>query len=279
MSTKMSLHIPTSSKNRTLIDCSYSNRTKISYALPDYQSLEVDLSNNDLCDLQNQFKSKPKRKHTNTSYFQRVRLFNFTNNNIKILPRSNLFLLRNAEIDFRGNNINSLHRSIEVLNPCNIYLGTISMQCECDDIWLQEWLPKEESKCAKNMQTLCRKEKILMFHEIMSKEDLGCTIPNKNIPWISSFIVGAFVLAVLLSEVIYIFRFEIYIIGRRIIKNVKRSSIPLKLSYDVYISCNEDDENIRLWLSSNLLPNLEQKTLKVFWPCRDSVMGHHVNRK
>lgn len=91
----------------------------------------------------------------------------------------------------------------------------------------------------------------------MSKEDLGCTIPNKNILWISSFIVGAFVLAVLLSEVIYIFRFEIYIIGRRIIKNFKRSSIPLTLSYDVYISCNEDDENIRLWLSSNLLPNLE----------------------
>lgn len=117
MSTKMSLHIPTSRKNRTLIDCSYSDRTKIPHALPDHQSLEVDLSNNDLCDLQNQFKSKPKRKHTNTSYFQRVRLFNFTNNNIKILPRSNLFLLRNAEIDFRGNKINSLHRSIEVLNP------------------------------------------------------------------------------------------------------------------------------------------------------------------
>ncbi|CAC5367136.1 unnamed protein product [Mytilus coruscus] len=256
-------------RNRTLIDCSNSDRKKIPHALPDYKSLEVDLSNNDLCDLQNQFKSK----HTNTSYFERVRLFNFTNNKIEILPRSNLFLLRTAKIDFRGNTINSLHRSIAVLNPCNIYLGTIIMQCECDDIWLQQWLPKEESKCAKNLQVLCRKEKQLISIKNMSKEDLGCRIPNKNIIWISIFIVAAFVLVVLLSAVIYIFRFEIYIIGRKVIKKCNRSSFPLTLSYDVYISCNEDDENIRQWLLSNLLPNLEQKPLKVFWPCRDSVIG------
>ncbi|CAC5367134.1 unnamed protein product [Mytilus coruscus] len=46
------------------------------------------------------------------------------------------------------------------------------------------------------------------------------------------------------------------------------------MCYDVYIACNEEDEKIRLWMTTNLLPNLEVKNmLKVFWPCRDSEIG------
>ncbi|CAC5367135.1 unnamed protein product [Mytilus coruscus] len=130
-------------RNRTIIDCSELHLTKLPRMLPNYNVLEVDLSNNSIDNLPNQFRHIHKHERKIKHYFERIRIFNFSNNQIRILPRSNLFLLRKAEIDFRGNNIYSLHRSIEELNPCNIYLDTIEMQCKCEDIWLQQWLPKK----------------------------------------------------------------------------------------------------------------------------------------
>ncbi|VDI33857.1 Hypothetical predicted protein [Mytilus galloprovincialis] len=52
------------------------------------------------------------------------------------------------------------------------------------------------------------------------------------------------------------------------------TSYPMTLFYDVYIACNEEDEKIRLWVTTHLLPTLEENNmLRVFWPCRDSEIG------
>ncbi|XP_076107146.1 protein toll-like [Mytilus galloprovincialis] len=261
-------------RNRTLIDCSDLHLMKLPHMLPDYNVLEVDLSNNSLHNLINQFDHIHIHRRTIKNYFERIRFLNVSNNHIQILPRSNLFYLREAEIDFRGNKIYSLHRSIAVLNPCNIYLDTIEMKCECEDIWLQQWLPKNDSKCNKNVQVLCEFEKQLIAIQYMTKKNLGCRIPDTNVIWISAVIVAAFITVVLLSAFIFSFRFEIFIIGRKFLKHFRGTSYPLTLYYDVYIACNEEDEKIRLWLTTYLLPTLEgNNMLKVFWPCRDSEIG------
>ncbi|XP_052073851.1 protein toll-like [Mytilus californianus] len=261
-------------RNRTLIDCSELHLTKLPRMLPDYNVLEVDLSNNSLRNLPLQFRHMHKHGRNIKHYLERIRLFNFSNNQVRMLPRSNLFRLRKAEIDFRENNINSLHRSIAELNPCNIYLDTIEMQCKCNDIWLQQWLPRSDSKCHKNVQVLCRFKEQLISIKYMTRKDLGCRIPDTNFIWISSIIVAAFIIVVLLSAIIFSFRFEIFIIGRKFVKYFKGTSYPLTLFYDVYIACNEEDEKIRLWLTTHLLPSLEVNHMfRVFWPCRDSEIG------
>ncbi|CAC5367119.1 unnamed protein product [Mytilus coruscus] len=261
-------------RNRTLIDCSDLHLTKLPRVLPDYNVLEVDLSNNRLHNLSNQFNHMHDRRRNIKNYFERIRLFNVSNNHIRILPRSNLIHLREAEIDFRGNKICSLHRSIADLNPCNIYLDTIKMKCECEDIWLQQWLPKSDSKCNKNVQVFCWFKGQLISIQNMTKKNLGCRIPDTNVIWISAVIVAAFIIVVLLSAIIFSFRFEIFIIGRKFIKHFRGTSYPLTLFHDVYIACNEEDEKIRLWLTTHLLPTLElSNMLRVFWPCRDSEIG------
>ncbi|VDI79745.1 Hypothetical predicted protein [Mytilus galloprovincialis] len=261
-------------RNRTLIDCSDLHLTRLPRMLPDYNVLEVDLSNNNLQNLPLQFRHMHKHGRNIKRNLDRIRLFNFSNNQIRMLPRSNLFHLRKAEIDFRENNINSLHRSMAELNPCNIYLDTVEMQCKCEDIWLQQWLPKSDSKCHKNVHVLCRLKGQLISIKSMTKKDLGCRIPNTNFIWISTIIVAAFIIVVLLSASIFSFRFEILIIGRKFIKYFRGTSYPMTLFYDVYIACNEEDEKIRLWLTSHLLPTLEvNNMLRVFWPCRDSEIG------
>ncbi|CAC5367111.1 unnamed protein product [Mytilus coruscus] len=253
-------------RNRTVIECSSSNLTKFPSVLPHNKVLEVDLSNNYLQNLQIQFGHE--------DYYDRIRLLNVSNNKIHVLPRLHLFRLRTADIDLRGNNIYSLHRSIGELNPCNIYLDTIIMQCTCKDIWLQQWLPKSDSKCNKNVQVLCRFEGQLIPIQNMTKKYLGCRIPDTNVIWISTVIVAAFITVVLVSASIFSFRFEIFIIGRKFIKYFRGTSYPLTLFYDVYIACDEEDEKIRLWLTTHLLPTLEvNNMLKVFWPCRDSEIG------
>ncbi|CAG2222715.1 unnamed protein product [Mytilus edulis] len=253
-------------RNRTLIECSASNVTKFPSVLPNKKVLEVDLSNNYLKHLKIQFKHE--------QFYDSIRLLNVSNNKIHVLPRLHWFRLRSADIDLRGNIINSLHRSIGELNPCNIYLDTIIMQCKCEDIWLQQWLPKSDSECNKNVQVFCRFKGQIIPIENMTKANVGCRIPDTNVTWISTAIVAAFLTVVLLSASIFSFRFEIFIIGRKFIKYFRGTSCPLTLIYDVYIACNEEDEKIRLWLTTHLLPTLEENNmLRVFWPCRDSEIG------
>lgn len=99
---------------------------------------------------------------------------------IHVLPRSHLFRLRTAEIVLDGNNIYKLHISNGELNPCNIHLDTIIKQCTCKDIWLQQCLPKNDSKCSKNIQVLCRIHGQLISISIMTKKDHGYRISDSN---------------------------------------------------------------------------------------------------
>jgi hypothetical protein len=45
------------------------------------------------------------------------------------------------------------------------------------------------------------------------------------------------------------------------------------IEYDVYVSCNEADTNLRIWISRVMIPFLEERNLKVFLPYRDCTIG------
>jgi hypothetical protein len=52
-------------------------------------------------------------------------------------------------------------------------MGRIEMTCNCDDIWLQDWLPIPNTSCFDNTIILCRIEDNVRTIMDMTKESLG----------------------------------------------------------------------------------------------------------
>jgi hypothetical protein len=56
------------------------------------------------------------------------------------------------------NEITNIPRALQSIQPCQVAMGRIEMTCNCDDIWLQDWLPMPNTSCFDNTIVLCRVE-------------------------------------------------------------------------------------------------------------------------
>ncbi|XP_052073865.1 slit homolog 2 protein-like [Mytilus californianus] len=254
-------------RSRTVVDCFGTGRRKLPSALPLKTDLEVDFSSKEISSLLNDTGSG----NMIYSYSKYISKLDLSNNTIKIIPNDLVFKLRNMNlINVSKNKITKIPRTLQTLNPCQIYLGEVVILCKCKDIWLQNWLPSFHSKCFDNTRVYCKynNEKVHILN--MSKHGLGCRLYNEDILWLNiSLAVTAFIVTVS-SVLIYIFRFEIFITVRKILKYFKKIVVSSNLyAYDVYISCNEDDATLRHWLTSSFVPLLEDENLRVFLPFRD----------
>ncbi|CAC5421174.1 unnamed protein product [Mytilus coruscus] len=258
-------------RSRTVVDCSGTGRRKLPSALPLKTDLEVDFSSNEISSLGNDTGSE----NMIYSYSKYISKLDLSNNTIKMIPNDLVFKLRNINlINISKNKVTKIPRTLQTLNPCQIYLGEVAIHCKCKDIWLQNWLPSFHSKCFDNTKVYCKynNEKVHILN--MTKHGLGCRLYNEDILWLNiSLAVTVFIVTVS-SVLIYIFRFEIFITARKILKYFKKIVVSSKLyAYDVYVSCNEDDATLRRWLTSSFVPFLEDENLRVFLPFRDCELG------
>ncbi|CAC5367121.1 unnamed protein product [Mytilus coruscus] len=258
-------------RSRTVVDCLGTGRRKLPSVLPLKTDLEVDFSSNEISSLLNDTGSG----NIIYSYSKYISKLDLSNNTIKIIPNDLVFKLRNMNlINISKNKITKIPRTLQTLNPCQIYFGEVVIHCKCKDIWLQNWLPSFHSKCFNNTRVYCKynNEKVHILN--MSKHGFGCRLYNEDILWLNiSLAVTAFIVTVS-SVLIYIFRFEIFITVRKILKYFKKIVVSSNLyAYDVYISCNEDDATLRHWLTSSFVPHLEDENIRVFLPFRDCELG------
>lgn len=255
-------------RTRTVVNCSGTEKTKLPSALPFKTDLEVDFSNNQISRIDNE--------SVILSYSHTITSIDLSYNKIENLPDELFYKLRNTKkINFSGNKMKKIPRALQALKPCQIYLGLIVLECKCEDTWIQNWLPSSHSKCYNNTRMFCYNKNELVNILSMTNADLGCKFYSEYILWLTiSLAVIVFILAVS-STIIFYFRFEIFIMSRKLMKYLQTSEVRLELyTYDVYISCSEDDANLRRWLTSTLVPFLENENLRVFLPFRDSEFGH-----
>ncbi|VDI76237.1 Hypothetical predicted protein [Mytilus galloprovincialis] len=254
-------------ENRTVVDCSGSRLTRFSSVLPLYGNLEIDFSNNSLRNLKLIERSK-------LDNFNRIRKIDLSNNNIEVLSNIALYRFRKLQlVNMTGNAIKRTPRSLQMLKPCQISLGKIIMKCTCDDIWLKIWLPLQYQKCANNTQALCSTNGLFLSITEIEKEDLGCKVSVINVSLVNRSICAAFFAVIIFAMFIYKLRFELFIITRTVITFFRKPLSTTSVIYDIYISSNEEDEQIRKWLLTSLVPNLEKKGLNVFLFFRDGTIG------
>lgn len=258
-------------KSRTVVDCFETGRRKLPSALPLQTGLDVDFSNNEISSLSN-VTASGNMIYSHSKYISKLDL---SNNSIKIIPNDLVLKLRHINlIDLSKNKITKIQRSLQTLNPCQLYLGEVVIHCKCKDIWLQNWLPSYHSKCFDNTRIYCKhnNEKVHILN--MTKHGLGCRLYNEDILWLNISLAVAVFIVIVSSGLIYIFRFEIFITARTIFKYFKKKVVSSNLyAYDVYISCNEDDASLRRWLTSSFVPFLEDANIRVFLPYRDCELG------
>lgn len=251
---------------RTVINCANTGRTSLPSALPHYSKLEADFSRNDISSLLHVTLD-------NVNYFQNVSKLDLSVNKIQELPDAFFFMVRFAGvINTTGNEISHIPRALQMLNPCRIFMGVVQIKCRCDHLWLITWL-KSRHGCRNNTVIQCKTERgyINILH--MSTKDLGCHVNADMRKW--NLLLGSLLVAALvISFIIFNLRFETYVLGRTLYKRVKSVNVDSdKYSYDVYISCDDDDDALRQWLTSYLVPHLDRKGYRVYLPFRDNELG------
>lgn len=73
--------------------------------------------------------------------------------------------------------------------------------------------------------------------------------------------------------IVYKLRFELFIFTRTVINFFRKPLLQTSVLHDIYISSNEDDELIRKWLLTSLVPCLEKNGFDVFLFFMDSTIG------
>ncbi|VDH93686.1 Hypothetical predicted protein [Mytilus galloprovincialis] len=254
-------------ENRTVVDCSGSGITRLFSVLPLYGNLEINFSNNSLRNL----KLIERSKFDN---LKRMRKIDLSNNNIEILSNIALYRFRKLQlVNMTDNAMKMIPRSLQMLKPCQISLGKIIMKCTCDDVWLKIWLPLQYQKCTNNTQVLCNNNGLLSSIIEIGNEDLGCKAPVINVSLVNSSICAAFFVVITCLMFIYRLRFELFILTRTVITFSRKPLSQTSVIHDIYISSNEEDELIRKWLLTSLVPCLEKKGFDVYLFFRDGTIG------
>ncbi|VDI73443.1 Hypothetical predicted protein [Mytilus galloprovincialis] len=221
--------------NRTVVDCSGSGLRRIPSALPLYEHLEIDFTNNNITNLK-------RTEHFGLKLVERIKKLDLSNN--QIITISDLVINRFRKIqlvNITNNAITQIPRSLQMLKPCQIALGQIIMKCKCEDLWLKIWLPLQYQSFARNTQIVCEHNGLLRSITEMEKVDLGCSETNNNASLLNISICSAFAAVIIIASIMFKLRSEFFMLTRSLFNFVKKPVAPNCIKHDIYISANEDD--------------------------------------
>lgn len=158
-----------------------------------------------------------------------------------------------------------LPESLQLIRPRSVVFGIVILRCVCNNIWLQNWLLSAE-RFYDNTRVLCHTSSGVKSVLEVDKDILCCGNNDDITRWIIICI------GICLCCMI-IFIFIINILIRDHFRLLRKTPIERSHQYEEYISCNEQDDNLRHLISYMLLPYLKEKGVSVFLPYRDCRPG------
>ena len=76
------------------------------------------------------------------------------------------------------------------------------------------------------------------------------------------------------SSCLYLFRYEIYLLQRKYLGRYKQQQTGTSFQkYDAFLSFDDDNTELRVWIINVLVKNLEVAGYRIFLPCRDLPLG------
>ncbi|CAC5386662.1 unnamed protein product [Mytilus coruscus] len=234
------------SKERVVVNCTFSNQTKLPSYVPDFDNLDIDMSRNQLKYVQYE------------EYLNRTKRIDLSYNDIIRIDHLIYKIKTMNYINLYKNRISFFDKAILQKRPCNLVLGEIKTKCRCEMFWIKTWLERDSSQnCSQNRVT-CDLKSEHIDAMLLSKDDF-CPVERKD--------------RVVFTALIRSFKYEIKLLSRQI-RNRFLNTKMLNSEMDrVYISLNDENREARVWVTKTLKVNLEQHGLETCLPCLDYQYG------
>ena len=169
------------SRGRVFVNCSGRGLTHLPTELP------VGLWNNDQVELlvDNNYITN----FENRDYLNRLILIDLNHNFISEVSESVGYMAGSAEVRIQNQILNNLPHSFQLLDPNKIYFGSHPIQCDCDNLWIGDWI--RANKAEGHLK--CLVNDVIYAAEEITSDFLVCDEENK----IAVYIVGSVSLFVL----------------------------------------------------------------------------------
>ncbi|XP_071135520.1 toll-like receptor 6 [Mytilus edulis] len=245
---------------RTVVNCTSVGLTALPKLVPEGDNLTLLFDGNNIEFLEHR------------QYFNRSSVISISNNKLNSIASNAIGSIgSNTVLDLSGNGIHELPRDIQSFDPCIMKLGIIKISCSCDDHWLVNWVKNKRAEKCKNIT------EIICFIDDGYVSTIGLDLgkycnDDSNLTFFN--ILFGLIIALLLGlcGLMYTFRYELFILKRKFV-NQKSSNIYPLLKYDVFLSFDDNDTELRFWVMKTLDSYLQGACYKTFIPCRDGNIG------
>ncbi|CAC5423133.1 unnamed protein product [Mytilus coruscus] len=241
---------------RTVVNCTGVGLTLLPRYVPEGENLTLLFEGNNIESLEHR------------EYFNRSYAISLSNNQIHTISSHAIESIgNNAILDLSGNKMYELPRDFQSFDPCITKLGKIKISCGCDDKWLVDWVKnKRAEQCKNTTEIICF---IGEMYVSTIDLDLGNFCNDDTNLTFFNILIGIIIALLLgICGVLYTFRYEMFILKRRFISK-KCSKVYPYLKYDVLISFNDNDTELRIWVMKTLASYLQDFGYRTFLPCRD----------
>ena len=176
-----------------------------------------------------------------------------------------------AELDLTGNNaILNLPVKMKDLNPQHVHLRNTILLCDCKLMsWFPDWLENNFVKADVLNITCNINGRAIPFVQVTSS-DLNCE--EEDLYYFLACLLGSLIMIGLLLYFLQVkYGLPLFVYYKSIVQ--KTGNTQQWLKYDVYISCDENNEEILSYVIREFLPMLRACKLKPFFLAQDAAVG------
>ena len=248
-------------KSRTVVNCTSAELKELPLYLPGSNNITLVLNNNSI-------------KHFDSRvYLKNVSVLDISHNHLETITSEAITsLAQNISLTLENNNFRNLPRALQTLNPCKVHFGKVTIRCECEQLWIKDWITNRKARQCSNMSVfVCETDDGLIRAEELSKQTLcESKYDGKYATIIFSILL---ILALGISSFMYLLRYEIYLFKRKLLSRKSPGKINPLSEYDAFISFNDENAILRKWVLNILIKELENSGYRIFVPCRNLLFG------
>jgi len=246
------------SQDRIFVDCSNQSCIDLPDVLPDSKyPITLKINNNNI--------KTVKVK----DYFSRVKIIDMAENPIDHLD-NNIDVLKTASsIIIYNHTLKTLPKSIRNIHPDVFHFKTNGIPCNCENRWIGEW--RKFKSASKQYPLYCSNYNNILIEDIVDTLS-GCEELDTTLRWYILIVILLAVIALGIMGIANYFRFDFLIFKRQFLKNESKRT-PHKWETDIYVSFDNDNDDVRYYVLRMLEPFLRQHKLTTYISCRDELPG------
>lgn len=241
------------STDSLIIECSNQNCTDLPHVVPATEhKIVLSMQGNHIQSVSSKY------------YFNAVKILNLARNPVQSFDESIGNFTNAVEIKLTDHLLDSLPRSVQSLDPNVFVFGQKGIPCNCDNRWIGEWRKFKKAR----YPLYCSNDKNVSIEDFVS---LKTDCDSKQVSLLPLYSLIPLILSLILMWKLRHRRYDVEIIRSQfqpIDENIQR-----RWKTDVYISFDEDNDDVRWFVLQILESFFRRKKISTYIPGRDSLPG------